>query len=108
MAEPRVLLVRRRYLGDIVLLGSVLRNLRLHWPGAHITVLTEMAYCQVIPLNPDGNDVAAFPPRALDWPGFFRRLRIAGFTHVLDFDNTDKTALVTRATGAAVRATFDR
>ncbi len=28
--QPRVLLIRRRYLGDIVLLGSVLRNLRAH------------------------------------------------------------------------------
>ena len=30
------------------------------------------------------------------------------FTHVLDFDNTEKTALVSRLTGASIRATFDR
>jgi ADP-heptose:LPS heptosyltransferase len=30
---PHVLVIRRRYLGDIVLLGPVFRNLRLHWPG---------------------------------------------------------------------------
>jgi ADP-heptose:LPS heptosyltransferase len=35
-------------------------------------------------------------------------LRRIGFTHVLDFDNTEKTAVVTRLTGAAVRATFER
>jgi ADP-heptose:LPS heptosyltransferase len=39
--KPRILIIRRRYLGDIVLLGSVLRNLRLHWPNAHLTVLTD-------------------------------------------------------------------
>jgi ADP-heptose:LPS heptosyltransferase len=33
------------------------------------------------------------------------RLRRAGFTHVLDFDNRDKTAFLARATGAPVRVT---
>ena len=105
---PRILVLRRRYLGDIVLLGSVLRNLRLHWPDAHLTVLTEGAYAGVIPLNPDINAALTFPRGALAWPAFVRKLRAGRFTHVLDFDNTEKTALVTRLTGAAIRATFDR
>ena len=50
---PHILLIRRRYLGDIVLLGSVVRNLRLHWPGARIAMLTEAAYAGVVPLNPE-------------------------------------------------------
>ena len=110
MAEtaPSLLVIRRRYLGDIVLLGSVLRNLRLHWPGARLTVLTEPAYTGVLALNPDVDAALAFPRHVTGWPGFLRTLRRARFTHVLDFDNTEKTALVARATGAAVRATFDR
>ncbi len=106
--HPRVLVIRRRYLGDIVLLGSVLRNLRERWPKAWLAVLTEPAYTGVLPLNADVDAAFAFPRRALGWPGFIRALRAVGFTHVLDFDNTDRTALVTRLTGAAVRATFDR
>ena len=105
---PRVLLIRRRYLGDIVLLGSVLRNLRLRWPRAWISVLTEPAYAGVLPLNPDVDSALTFPRSAGEWFGFVRALRRMGFTHVLDFDNTDRTALVTRLTEAAVRATFDR
>src|SRR6185295_12074807 len=89
--HPRVLLIRRRYFGDIVLLGSVVRNLRLHWPKAWITVLTEAAYAGVLPLNHDVDSALAFPTRALEWVGFLRMLRGARFTHVLDFDNTDKT-----------------
>jgi ADP-heptose:LPS heptosyltransferase len=107
-APPNLLVIRRRYLGDIVLLGSVLRNLRLHWPTARLTVLTEAAYTGVLPLNPDVDAALAFPRNVTGWPGFIATLRRAGFTHVLDFDNTEKTALVTRLTGAAVRATFDR
>lgn len=106
--QTRILLIRRRYLGDIVLLGSVLRNLRLHWPGAHLTVLTEAAFAGVLAMNPDVNGALTFPRGLTDWFGFVRALRRARFTHVLDFDNTDKTALATRLTGAPVRATFDR
>lgn len=105
---PRVLVIRRRYLGDIVLLGSVLRNLRIRWPDAWISLLTESAYAGVVPLNPDADEGIVFPRRAPGWFRFARELRRTGFTHVLDFDNTDRTALVARLTGAATRATFDR
>lgn len=105
---PRVLVIRRRYLGDIVLLGSVLRNLRLRWPAAWIAVLTEPAYAGVLRLNPDVDAALMVPRGFAAWLGFIRALRRDGFTHVLDFDNTDKTALITRLTGAAVRAAFDR
>jgi heptosyltransferase III len=104
----RILLVRRRHLGDIVLLGSVLRNLRLRWPGAHLSVLTEAAYAGALSLNPDINGALIFPRGLTGWFSFIRALRRARFTHVLDFDNTEKTALVTRLTAARVRATFDR
>ena len=103
-----VLVIRRRYLGDIVLLGSVLRNLRLHWPAAKISVLTEAAYADILALNPDVTATLTFPAHAFEWPKFLGALRRARFTHVLDFDNTDKTALVTRASAAEIRVTFDR
>ncbi len=105
---PRILLIRRRYLGDVVLLGSVLRNLRLHWPGAAIDLLTEAPYAGVAALHPDARAALAFPARAAGLPAFIRQLRAARYTHVLDFDNTERTALVTRLTGAPVRATYDR
>ncbi len=105
---PHVLVIRRRYLGDIVLLGSVLRNLRLHWPGAQLTVLTESAYTDILALNPDVTTALAFPDTLAHWPSFVAALRRARFTHVLDFDNTEKTALITRLTGALLRVCFDR
>lgn len=107
-AVPHILLIRRRYLGDLVLLGSVCRNLRLHWPEARITLLAEPAYASIATLNPDITTVLTFPRRLAQWPRLLRTLRATRFTHVLDFDNTDKTAGLTRWTGAAVRATYDR
>ncbi len=105
---PHILVIRRRYLGDVVLLGSVFRNLRLHWPAALITALTEAPYAGVLALNPDVSHALTFPRRLAEWPAFWRALRGARFTHVLDFDNTEKTALLTRLTGAMLRVAFDR
>jgi ADP-heptose:LPS heptosyltransferase len=99
----KILVIRRRYLGDVVLLGSLFRNLRLHWPSARIVAAVEPAYAGVLALNPDVDAVLAPPAGALAWPGFTRRLRAEGFTHVLDLDNTERTALISRLSGAAVR-----
>ena len=103
---PRILVIRRRYLGDIVLLGPVLRNLRLHWPQASLTVLVEPAYAGVLSLNPDVDAALVLPRRAREWPGFLRRLRQARYTHVFDFDNNERTALLARLSGAPFRATL--
>lgn len=104
-AAPHVLIIRRRYLGDIALLGSLLRNLRLHWPAARLGVLCEPAYAPILELNPDVDERWLFPATAAAWPGLLWRLRRARFTHVIDLDNRDKTALLTRATGAPIRLT---
>jgi|GEM_PF-231519 len=106
--SPRLLVIRRRYLGDIALLGSVFKNLRLHWPEAQIALLAEHAYAPVGALHADLNRVRSFPRKLTQWPRFIRELRRTRFTHVLDFDNSDKTALVSRLTAAPVRVTYER
>lgn len=104
-AAPHILVIRRRYLGDIVLLGSLLRNLKLHWPACRIGVLCEQTYAPILDLNPDVDERWLLPATRFAWPRFLWNVRRAGFTHVLDLDNRERTALVTRATGAPVRAT---
>ena len=101
--NPHVLVVRRRYLGDIVLLGSFLRNLRLHWPTARIHVLVQADYADVLALNPDVDGAIALPRRLRQWPGFLLALRRLRCTHVFNLDNTERTALLTRLTGAPFR-----
>lgn len=100
---PRVLVIRRRYLGDIVLLGSLFRNLRLQWPESHLAALVEAPYGPVLSLNPDVDAILAAPAGATAWPRFLSGLRRNAFTHVLDLDNTEKTALVARLSGAPTR-----
>jgi ADP-heptose:LPS heptosyltransferase len=100
---PRILVIRRRYLGDIVLLGSVFRSLRRHWPQAHLTVLVERAYAGVLTMNRDVDAVLTMPHSGLGWLGLGRTLGRENFTHALDFDNRPKTALITRLSRAACR-----
>ncbi len=100
---PRILVIRRRYLGDVVLLGSLLRNLRLHRPEAHLSALVEPRWSPILSLNPDLDQVIELPKGLSAWPGFVRKVRSDGFTHILDIDNTEKTALVSRLSGAPVR-----
>jgi lipopolysaccharide heptosyltransferase II len=108
-AAPNILVIRRHYVGDLVLLGSFLSNLRLHWPLCRLTVLADEGYTEILALNPDRPGVWQVPRRgqrlfrSLD---LLRRLRRAGFTHVFDLDNNDRTALCTRITGAPFRAGF--
>ncbi len=102
-SAPRILVIRRRYLGDLVLLGPVLLSLRAHWPQAHIAVLTEANYAGVLAINPLVNETLAFPHDIGDWWALWRRLRVTKFTHVFDFDNREKTALITWASRASQR-----
>lgn len=99
----RILVIRRRYLGDIVLLGSVFRNLRAHWPEAHLAALVEPRFTEVLALNPDVDATFTLPAKVTSWPAFIRRLRRVGFTDVLDLDNTEKTAVIARLSGAGTR-----
>ena len=101
--NPHILVIRRRYLGDIVLLGSFLRNLRLHWPQAEIRVAADPAYAPALALNPDVDRVEAMPMRLRDWPRFLAAQRRFRCTHVFNFDNTERTALIARWTGAPFR-----
>jgi len=103
MNTPRILVIRRRYLGDIVLLGSFLANLRLHWPSADIAVMVEQPYAEVLALNPDTDAPVVLPRHRRHWPGFLAALRRGRWTHVFNFDNTEGTALLTRLTGAPFR-----
>jgi len=101
--NPHILVIRRRYLGDIVLLGSFLRNLRLHWPSAEIQVLADPAYAGVLALNPDGDEPVLMPRGLGAWLRFLVQLRRGRWTHVFNFDNTEGTALIARLTGAPFR-----
>ena len=108
---PRILIIRRRYIGDLVLLGPFLRNLRRHWPAGVLTVLVDEGYADILALNPDIDRVLQIPHRhhhRLKCEiALLRTLWSAQFTHVFDLDTNDRTAFLTWLTGAPFRASFE-
>jgi heptosyltransferase III len=101
--RPNVLIIRRRFLGEIVMLGPLLRNLRLHWPDASLTVLTAARFTEAIALNADASAALAWPSRAVEWPAFLRKVRRARFTHVIDCETTKLSGVIARLCAAPVR-----
>src|SRR6185312_15370928 len=71
-------------------------------PSAEIGVLTDAGYGEVLACNPDVSAVW-HSPKGWAWAGFVGRLRRARFTHVFNLDNTERTALIARLSGAAFR-----
>jgi ADP-heptose:LPS heptosyltransferase len=103
---PNILIIRRRYLGDIVLLGPVFRSLRTHWPKVRITAMVDRAYAPVLTLNPDVDHTIFVPNNLIGWCRTFRHLQKSRFTHALDLDNRSRTALVSRLSRAGHRITL--
>ena len=96
-AAARVLIIRRRYLGDIVLLEPLIRAVVSAWPGVMITVLANESYAGALELMPLVDRVLTLPANAgvRGWWRILRNVRASGFTHVLDLDNRENTALLT-------------
>jgi ADP-heptose:LPS heptosyltransferase len=102
MSTPsNFLVIRRRYLGDVVLLGPLIAALRAS--GGRVDVAVEPAYAPILGLNPDVDSVQPLPTGILGWPRFLLGLRRRRYTHVIDLDNTERTSLISRATGASRR-----
>jgi len=112
--HPKILVIRRRYVGDLVLTGPVLKNLRAHMPQARITLLVDEKYQDVHSRSPEINEVIDIPQRRkecvaaylLRWSGFLMRLRTRRFDVVYDISPNTRSACLTYFTGARKRVSF--
>lgn len=59
----RILVVRPDSVGDLVLMSPFLRELRLSNPAAHITLLVDPRFANLVELCPHVNEVLAYEPR---------------------------------------------
>lgn len=105
----RILVIRMRYLGDVLLLQPVLRALKKSFGAAEIDVL----------VNP-GTEVALDAPgctrETLIWPKghFLGELRTLGiirsrrYDWAIDLTGNDRSAMVSLLSGASLRACYHR
>jgi ADP-heptose:LPS heptosyltransferase len=111
-----ILVIRLRAFGDTLLTTPLLRGLKQAWPKAKVSIVLEPAIAAVVRGLPYVDEVVSFDRQAFKargWWGeagaslrFFRQLRARRYDLVLDVLGTSRTAMMSLATGAPVRAGF--
>lgn len=103
-----VLVVKLRYIGDVLLTTPFLRALRRGFPDARVTVLVNPGTGEVLRHNPDVDEVISFPRTGLiPQVQCYRELRARGFDCVVDLTDGDRSAFISFMTGARVRIGFN-
>ena len=107
----RILVVRPRALGDLLLATPVLRALKRGVPGAELHVVVDPVLQPVVARNPHVDRVWTLPRRkggrAGDWWRLYAALRRQRFDAVIDLHCTPRTAFLSWTTRAPVRVGYD-
>jgi len=104
-----ILVIKLRYLGDVVLSTPVLPLLRKHFPEAKMTFLVNPGTAAVLQHNPYLDEVWVLPRKPW-WQQlrFIQHVRNAKFDAVIDLTDGDRSAFLSWATGAPVRLGYNR
>ncbi|MDQ3696519.1 MAG: glycosyltransferase family 9 protein [Gemmatimonadota bacterium] len=105
LAPRRVLVVQLRRLGDVVLSAGLLEDLRVALPHAALDLLVGVAAAPLLEHHPLVDTRIVYDPR---YPARMARLvRSRRYDWVIDVQSNPRTAMLTRASGAPVRAGWD-
>jgi ADP-heptose:LPS heptosyltransferase len=103
----RLLAIRPRALGDVVLVTPALRALQRGFPGAELEVLTEARYRPLLEPLPGITRVWDMPRSWGATAALIRSLRARRFDLLVDFFGNPRTALITRFAGARRTAGYE-
>ncbi len=102
----RILVIKLRAVGDVILSTIVTKNLRLAYPDARIHYLTERPSLDVVKGNPYVDDVLVYDRKTMSGLDLIRAVRRGRYDTVIDLFGNPRTALVTRLSGAERRVGF--
>jgi predicted lipopolysaccharide heptosyltransferase III len=103
-----ILVIKLRYIGDVLLATPVLQSLRAAWPEARLTVAVNRGTQEVLAHSPHVDEVLV-----VDRDGWrqdvrlLRDLRQRRFDCVIDLTDSDRSAVMTMTTGAPTRIGFN-
>lgn len=99
----KVLLIRLRRIGDIVMTTPAITALRKGLPSAHISYVVETPYRELIEGNPHCDDVIVLPRPlgAQNFWRFVRKIKAERYDAVIDFHGGPTASLLTLFSGAA-------
>lgn len=116
MTPARILVIKLRHHGDMLLITPVIRALRQRYPAAKIDVLLYEETRDMLAANPDIHRVHGIDRKwkkqgqrhliAMEW-ALLRTLRQQKYDLVLNLADQWRSAIVTRLTGASRRIGFD-
>ena len=103
-----ILVIKLRYLGDVLLATPVLRSLRERYPSARLTALVNTGTEDILRWNPDLNEVLVLQRTGMrEQLRFIRELRRRQFDGVVDLTDADRSAVIAFLTGSPVRIGFN-
>jgi lipopolysaccharide heptosyltransferase III len=107
-APERILIIKLRYVGDVLLATPVLSRLRESFPKAHRAMLVNPGTDDVVRDHPALDEVLVLERGNLvrQWR-FVRELRRRHFDLVIDLTDADRSALLSRLSGAPVRLGYN-
>src|SRR5476651_615136 len=109
--NPRILVIRRNRMGDMIYTLPLLHALRRHFPQAHLTVACDPLGAPIAQACPAVNDVIVLEPGWNPWQAALKNAaRLQDYDWVIaakgGFDR--RLAVLTRLTNAAIRIGFER
>jgi predicted lipopolysaccharide heptosyltransferase III len=103
-----ILVIKLRYIGDVLLATPVLRALRERFPEARLTMAVNRGTEEILKRNPDVNEVLVVERGGLGAQlRFVRGLRRRCFDCVLDLTDGDRSAILARLIRAPIRIGFN-
>ena len=103
-----ILVIKLRYIGDVLIGTPVLRALRERFPEARLTMVVNRGTEEILKWNPDVDEVLVVDRGELAAQlRFLRELRRRRFDAVIDLTDGDRSALMARLSGAPVRIGFN-
>lgn len=113
----KILIIKLRAIGDVVLSTPVIENLRVAFPKATIEFLTESPSAPLVQNHPELDRVIVYPRQRLEkWPFYKRwlfdsqflwRLHSGKCDLVLNLFGNPRSAIMTFVTGASLRIGYD-
>lgn len=105
---PNILVIKLRYLGDVLLATPVFRALRERYPLARISAAVPRGTEDMLKWNPDINEVLVIERGSVrEQIRFMRDLRHRKYDCVIDLTDGDRAAVLSRITGAPMRVGFN-
>lgn len=102
----KILVLKLRAIGDVMLSTVVLRNLRLAFPNAQVDFLTERSSREVIEGNPYINNILVFDYKRDNGAGLLWTVRRRKYDLVIDLFGNPRTAIITLFSGARYRVGY--